>query len=106
MQPPLLHPVLELVVSKTIAHMFWITLRSSHSFLVKYLSTDNDFKHMLDFAVYLKVVNDLAERDIKLMSDYSNIITKDEDQKECLLQSVEAHRKKYSNCKKETLLNK
>ena len=51
----------------------------------------------------LKVVNDLAERSIKLMSDYSTIITNDEEQKQCLLQTVEDQRKKYPDGRKQTL---
>ena len=38
-----------------------------------------------------------------MISDYATILTKDEDQKQWLLQGVEAHRKKYKDFKKETL---
>ena len=40
----------------------------------------------------MKVVNDVAERAVKLVSDYAEIMTTDEDQKQCLYQVVEASR--------------
>ena len=71
---------------------------------VKCWKTDDRFKEMLEFATHLKVVNDLAERKIKLMSDYSTIITNSADQKQCVLQSVEQHRIKVPDVKKTTLM--
>lgn len=52
----------------------------------------------------LKVVNDTAERSIKLIEDYNSIITKNEDQKQFLLQVVRNYRQKYPDSKKSTLL--
>lgn len=50
----------------------------------------------------IKVVNDVAERGVKLISDY-NDLTVDEDQKQYLLQCVQLHRNLYPNCNKITL---
>lgn len=72
--------------------------------LVKCWDTDSNFREMLHFATHLKVVNDLAERNVKLMSTYSDSMTKDEDQKQYLLQSVEAYKRKYTDCNRMTLL--
>lgn len=36
----------------------------------------------------LNVVNDIAERGVKLIQDYNNLITKDEEEKQLLLQIV------------------
>jgi hypothetical protein len=41
----------------------------------------------------LLVVNDLAERGVKLFEDYNKILTNDEDEKQFLLQVVEANRR-------------
>lgn len=41
----------------------------------------------------LAVVNDVAERAVKLVSDLNNSVTKDPEQHEYLLQVVEHHRK-------------
>jgi len=43
----------------------------------------------------LRVVNDCAERGIALISTYNAALTKDESQKQYLLQLVATHRKKF-----------
>ena len=52
---------------------------------------------------FVKVVNDLAERGIKLISDYAQSLTKDDEMREILLHGVEANRKKFPDFKKQTL---
>ncbi|GBN17378.1 hypothetical protein AVEN_91895-1 [Araneus ventricosus] len=54
----------------------------------------------------LRVVNDTAERGVKLMQDFNGLLTVDEEQKQFLLQCVEDHRKQYPDCKKATLKRK
>lgn len=49
-----------------------------------------------------KVVNDLAERGIKLMSDYIDKCF-DETQRQALLQVVECHRQRFPDFTKSTL---
>jgi hypothetical protein len=56
------------------------------------------------FATSLLVTNDCAEREVALITDYIEIITKDEDQRQHLLQGVELHRKCFPNAKKSTLM--
>lgn len=56
------------------------------------------------FVKNCKVVNDIAERGIKLISDFAHK-THDEDQRQCLLQVVESHRKQFPDFKKSTLSN-
>lgn len=51
----------------------------------------------------LKVVNDTAERAVKLVEDYHGLITKDESQMAYVMQCVHEHRKLYPNCTKITL---
>jgi hypothetical protein len=51
----------------------------------------------------LKVVNDTAERGVKLIQDYNNSVTKDEEQKQYLLQVVAECRRLYPDESKATL---
>jgi len=66
--------------------------------------TDENYKIGFHMVQQLKVVNDTAERSIKLIEDYNSIITKNEDQKQFLLQVVRNYRQKYPDSKKSTLL--
>ena len=52
----------------------------------------------------LKVVNDCAERAVKLIEDFNSIITKNEEQKQYLLQIVADYRKNHPDSKKCTLM--
>lgn len=54
----------------------------------------------------LTVVNDTAERGVKLMQDFHGLMTVDEEQKQFLLRCVQEHRKMYPDCNKETLKKK
>ncbi|XP_055855920.1 uncharacterized protein LOC129919103 isoform X1 [Episyrphus balteatus] len=51
----------------------------------------------------LKVVNDMAERGVKLITDFNNLLTKDEEQKQYVLQVVSECRKLYPDASKTTL---
>ena len=50
----------------------------------------------------LRVVNDFAERGVALMQAYNLALTKDEDQRQFLLQVDEDHRKLYLDARKST----
>lgn len=63
-----------------------------------------DYQKGLKIVSNLLVVNDVAERNIKLIEDYNSILTKDEDQKQYLLQVVNEYRNNYSDSKKTTPL--
>lgn len=52
----------------------------------------------------LKVVNDSAERGVKLMQDYNSILTNDENQKQFLLQIVQQHRRTFPDSTKRTIV--
>ena len=52
----------------------------------------------------LPCVNDVAERGVALIQTF-NTTTKDEAQKQYLLQVVEQHRKKFSSCNRDSLMN-
>lgn len=51
----------------------------------------------------LKVVNDTAERGVKLMSDFNDLITREEDQKQFVLQVVSDCRRLYPDFSKSSL---
>ena len=61
------------------------------------------FTRMPSFVSSVIVVDDAAERGVKLNAVYSNIITGNDSQKQCLLQTVEQHRRSYPNFKKSML---
>ena len=63
-----------------------------------------DYRKLKEFVTTVSVTNDLAERGIKLMSDFISM-SKDEEQLQALLQVVEHHRKRFPNYKKESLAN-
>ena len=48
-------------------------------------------------------VNDCSERGGALIQNFNETITKDEQQKQFLLQVVEKHRKQFKNCKRDSL---
>ena len=66
----------------------------------------DDYQKGLQIAAQLFVTNDIAERGIKLIREYNEILTKDENQKQFLLQVICDYRKRYPDSKKETLLEK
>ncbi|XP_050537099.1 uncharacterized protein LOC126903129 [Daktulosphaira vitifoliae] len=51
----------------------------------------------------IKVVNDMAERGVKLMTDFNEKFTKNEEQNQFVLQVVQDYRKKFPGCSKDTL---
>lgn len=68
--------------------------------------SDRSFQEAAKIFKNLKVVNDIAERAVALIADYNDVLTKDEDQKQCLLQVVQKHRKDYPECNKKNLTKK
>ena len=54
------------------------------------------------FVHTVKTTNDLAERAIKMATDYSQILTEDEDTRRRIIQGVEDHRRAYPDFKKST----
>jgi hypothetical protein len=64
---------------------------------------NNDFQEGLKIVKTLKVVNDMAERGVKLMTDFNDLLTKDEVQKQYVLQVVSKCRALYPDVSKGTL---
>ena len=66
---------------------------------------DPDYQLAHKFVRTVKVVNDAAERGIKLISDFATSITTDLEQRAALLQGVERHRRDFPDFDKKTLNN-
>lgn len=64
---------------------------------------DPNYQEAETYVRHVKVVNDLSERAVKLIQDFSTSVTNNEIQKQYLLQVVECQRKQIPNFKKETL---
>lgn len=66
--------------------------------------TSFEFEEGWTFCKDLLVVNYTAERGVKFIQDYNRILTNDEEEKQLLLQVVEAYRQKYPSYKKSDLI--
>ena len=62
-----------------------------------------EFKKAESFVRTVKTVNDCAERGVKMISDFTTFLTKDEKVRDWLLQGVEANRRKFPDFKVKTL---
>ena len=61
---------------------------------------DGDYKVMRDFARTVKLVNDVAERGVKMADDYSNCLTRDSEERKKLVMVVQNHRRAYPKFRK------
>jgi len=96
---------IENFISKN-SRRFFDRLSINTEFLEKHPSEwikNDNFRKGLQIAKNLKVVNDAAERGVKLMQDYNNLLTTDEEEKQFILQIVREYRSKYPNVAKSTL---
>ena len=66
---------------------------------------NESFKVAKNFVRTVKVVNDTAERGVKIAEDNATILTKDDAMRSMILQGVENNRSKYPDFKKITLNN-
>lgn len=82
---------------------FLSLLQNNDSFLKEDVSSWNNNAAFLEAKrriSCLRVVNDTAERTVKLIQDLNRLIKADEEQKQFLLRCVQEHRKLYPDCKK------
>lgn len=56
---------------------------------------DENYLAAQEITKNLKFINDSAERGVKITEDFNNTLTKDEKQKQYLLQVVAEYRKKF-----------
>lgn len=88
-------------------NLFFERFEIDKSFLLEEPEKWNNNKAFLEGAntvSNIQVVNDTAERAVKLITEYNSILTKDENQKQYLLQIVKDYNNKYPDSKKSTLL--
>lgn len=64
---------------------------------------EETYQEGLNIVQYLKVVNDTAERAVSLMEGYNNILTNNDDQKQCIMQIISEYRKQYPDSTKKTV---
>lgn len=64
---------------------------------------DHNYQKGLNIFKKMKIVNDAAERGVKLIHEFNNILTKNEEEKQFILQVVEEHRKEYPSSTKSAL---
>ena len=65
--------------------------------------TNNNYIEAIGIITKLEVVNDVAERAVKLMKDYNLTLCKNEEEKQFILQIVTVYREKYPKIDKTTL---
>ena len=97
---------------------FFIDSRSSHfferfnidiRFLMKHCNLwhqDRYFIKNREDMKKLKVINYCSERAVKLIQDYVNILTNDENQKQYLIQCIEEYNKSCPKANKNTVIKK
>lgn len=88
------------------SHTLFRLLDISNDWLAKpanQWSCDPTYLSAEKFVRTVKVVNDAAERGVKLISDFATVITTDPEQRAWLLQGVEKHRKEFQTFDKKTL---
>ena len=73
-----------------------------HNWLGQPVDSWEDNKDYTTAKTFVRTVNDLAERAVKMATDYSQILTKDEDTRRRIIQGVEDHRRAYQDFKKTT----
>ena len=67
---------------------------------------DPGYKSAIEKLEKIVVVNDVAERGVKLIQEYSNSLTKNENEKQFILQIVAEDRKRYPTATKSSLRKK
>lgn len=64
---------------------------------------DENYKEVQQTLAHLQVINDHAERAVKLFSDFNQALTKDEKRKQFLLQVINKYRKNFPGYEKKDL---
>lgn len=69
----------------------------------EFWNEDQSFNKCREVLYHLRVVNDVAERGVALIEEYNSLLTKDEEQRQYILQVVKYHREQFPDCQKNTL---
>ena len=65
---------------------------------------DASFNQLKDIVAALRVINDAAERSVKLGTEFSQVLTKDEGRRQDIMQSVELARRAFPFATKKCFL--
>jgi hypothetical protein len=65
---------------------------------------DSSFVQLGHIVSAFRVVNDAAERTVKLGTEYTGVITKDEDQRQDIIQGVELTRRAFPSATRKCVL--
>jgi len=88
------------------SHMIFTILGTDKDWLAQDPASwqeSESYREMEDYVRNVKVTNDMAERGIKMATDYSKILTKNPEMRKKLLQGVEMSRKIHPDMKKTTM---
>ena len=92
----------------SVSRSFFQTAGICDSFLdveVETWPNDEAFKIAEGFVKNLVCVNDCAERGVALIQAFNDTVTKDETQKQYLLQVIEKHRREFNKCSRDNLMH-
>lgn len=106
-QPHLVESLPDDLASLNTSHSFFETTGLDDSFLsepVTSWSELDSYNQAASLAKNIACINDCAERGVALIQDF-NLSTRDEVQKQYLLQIVEKHRQNFKTCNREQLMN-
>jgi hypothetical protein len=98
------HTLHELLISRS----FFKTTAIDDSFLnipVEEWPESESYKIAFKLISNLACVNDVAERGVALIQNFNATITKDEEQKQYLMQVIEKHRHDFAKCNRDNLFD-
>ena len=96
------------ITELSISRSFFRTTVIDNSFLeipVDEWPESHSYKIAYEFVSKLACVNDSAERGVSLIQNFNSTITTNEEQKQFLLQVVEKHRRHFSKCNRDNLVD-
>jgi len=92
----------------SISHTFFVTTAFDSSFLdvpVNEWPERQSYKTACEYANNLPWVNDCAKRGVALMQNFNATITRNEEEKQFVLQLVEKHRQAFPKCNRLDLVD-
>ena len=96
------------ITELSISRNFFRTTAIDDNFLyiaVEERHETQQYKIVCEFVNNLACVNDSAEHGVALIKNFNSVLTKNEEQKQFLLQVVEKHCRDFSKCNHDTLVD-
>lgn len=103
--PHLIKSLPHIITDLQMSRMFFETVGVDDRFLdlVESWPVSASYKNAEAAAKNLACVNDCAERGVALIETFNETLTRDEEQKQYLLQVVERHRRDFATCNRDKL---